>query len=210
MGMTDQYLHEIYKKEFPNPKRGKIALLGSTDNELSRGDLYDLALGNWDINSDWTLPKKYNAIISTRCPYFAKDPLLFIQKCHENLKKNGEIFLDWGLGDHWRFPRYKVGWIKEGEHEWAYHEDNKLWSTVWDDSFLEDKEFQKFEDRVRELGHIKGYVKDTIFQEVPNVLRLEEIEKYFTVTYKIKSFWIYESDLGPRPQLYIFIKGVKK
>ena len=35
-------------------------------------------MGNWDINTDWELKKKYNTIICTRCAYFAKNPEDFI------------------------------------------------------------------------------------------------------------------------------------
>ena len=122
MGRTNFILDAVYKDKFPI--KGPIALLGFKDNRISSGDLYDLELGNWNINSDWKLPKKYNSIISTRCPYFAKNPKDFIKRCYDNLEDNGEIFLDWGLGDHWRFENYKVGWVKDGEHEFAYKNDN--------------------------------------------------------------------------------------
>ena len=106
MGRSNGYLFPFYKKHIiPN---GKVALLGFTENNLFDGDLYDLRLKNWNINSDWKLKTNYDTIISLRCPYFAKNPLEFIKKCHENLSEGGKIYLDWGLGDHWRFPTYKI------------------------------------------------------------------------------------------------------
>ena len=45
-----------------------------------------------------------------------------------------EIFLDWGLGDHWRFKNYKVGWFKDGEHEWFYNKtSNDLYIRLFND-----------------------------------------------------------------------------
>ncbi len=186
------------------PKKEPIAILGSTENNFnfSNIDLYDLRLNNWNINSDWKLNKKYNSIISTRCPYFAKDPKIFIEKCHEHLNDNGEIFVDWGLGDHWRFKNYKIGWVKSGEHESFYEEGNYLWSTVWDDSFMDHPQFLLFEERVKRFGYED--IKKAIIDEVPSILDLEFIKKYFDIKYDLLTLW------EDAPQLYIFIKGVKK
>ena len=199
MGKTDSVLDSIYRDNFPteNPK----ALLGFTNNIWTDGDLYDYQLGNWDINSEWNLPKKYKSIISTRCPYFAKDPKDFIKRCYDNLEENGEIFLDWGLGDHWRFKNYKIGWVKDGEHEWFYNEDNFLWSTVFDKSFLKHEHYLLFEERVKKFGYTD--VEKAIYEEVPMVLELDYIKKYFNINYELLCVW---EDF---PQLYIFIRGIK-
>ena len=199
MGKSDSLLRPIYSAMFP--KKGDIALLGFTTNDWSRGDLYDLRYNNWDINSNWQLEKKYDSIISTRCPYFSKNPYDFIKRCHENLKTGGEIFLDWGLGDHWRFKNYKIGWLKDGEHEYAYDENNYLWSTVWHDSFLEHPQFKLFEERVKKFGY--DDVKQAIYGEVPFILDLEWIKKYFNISYSIITLW------EEKPQIYFFIKGEK-
>ena len=199
MGKTDNIIQPIYLRHFP--KKNPIALLGFTDNRWSEGDLYDYQLDNWDINSDWKLPKKYKSIISTRCPYFSKNPIDFIKRCYDNLEDGGEIFLDWGLGDHWRFKNYKIGWVKDGEHEYAYADDNFLWSTVWHDSFLDDPQYKLFEERVKKFGY--NNVKKAIFDEVPIVTNLEEIQKYFDIECHLFTVW---EDF---PQLYILIKGVK-
>ena len=200
MGKTDVRIRPIYEKLFP--KEGDIALLGFTSNDFSRGDLYDMSLNNWDINSNWSLPKKYDAIISTRCPYFAKDPEDFVKRCWDNLKPGGQVFLDWGLGDHWRFENYKIGWVKEEEHEFFYKKDNFLWSAVWDDSFLDNQEFILFSQRVEKHGYKD--VKKAVFEEVPAVLHISAINKYFDTCYNLKAFW------EESPQLYIMINGVKK
>jgi|TARA_Y100000310_G_scaffold122315_1_gene120977 SAM-dependent methyltransferase len=200
MGKSDPYLKHIYGTMFPNS--GEIALLGFTNNDWSYGDLYDLRLGNWDINSDWSLPKKYDAIVSTRCPYFAQDPEDFIRRCHENLKEGGQIFIDWGLGDHWRFEKFKVGWVKDNEHEYAYDKNNYLWSTLWDDRFLDNDQVKLFEQRIKKFGYTD--LKQAIYDEVPKVLNLSYVEKYFGTGYQLFTLW------EEMPQLYIFLKGIKR
>ena len=142
MGVSDTILTPIYKKLIL--PHGETALLGFQNNKLFSGDLYDLGLNNWNINSDWQLDKKYDTIISLRCPYFSKDPQDFIKRCSEHLRDDGVLYLDWGLGDHWRFKDYKIGWVKNNEHEYAYGENNYLWSCVWSDKFLKDKEYKLF------------------------------------------------------------------
>ena len=106
MGRTNPIIYPFYD-HFIKPS-GSTALLGFTENDLFAGDLYDLQLNNWDINSNWKFEKKYDTIISLRCPYFAEDPKAFIKKCYENLNEDGKLYVDWGLGDHWRFNNNKI------------------------------------------------------------------------------------------------------
>jgi len=129
MGQSDAALYaNLY---YPNIiLEGDVALLGFENNQYFNGDCYDLKLGNWNINSEWELDKKYDTIVSLRCPYFAKDPEDFIKRCYRHLNESGKLYVDWGLGDHWRFDKFKIGWVKDGEHEYAYKEDNFLWSAV--------------------------------------------------------------------------------
>ena len=107
MGRSDPHVLTFYNKTV-KPK-GSIALLGFSNNNFYNGDLYDLSLDNWNINSEWILKKKYDTIICTRCAYFAEDPWDFIERCHEHLNKDGVLYVDWGLGDHWRFEGVR-GW----------------------------------------------------------------------------------------------------
>ncbi|MAH42846.1 hypothetical protein CL614_03935 [archaeon] len=201
MGRSDPIILPIYNGNIP--RKEPAALLGYTKNVFGFNDvtLFDLEIGNWNINSDWKLDKKYKSIICTRCPYFAKNPEEFIQKCYENLDDNGEIFLDWGLGDHWRFKSYKIGWTKDNEQEYAYEDDNFLWSAIWDESFLNHKQYKIFENMVKKFDY--SNVKEAIFKEVPHVLELSFIKKYFHVQYEMLALW------EDSPQLYIFIKGIK-
>jgi SAM-dependent methyltransferase len=201
MGRTDSIIFPWYKSLINNLK-GDVALLGFQNTNHFNGDLYDDTLGNWNINSEWSLKKKYDTIICTRCAYFAKNPEDFILKCYDSLKPNGEIYIDWGLGDHWRFPLYKIGWVRDGEHEYAHKDDNFLWSTVWDDSFLENDDFKIFESNVLKLGY--DDVKAAIFSEVPEILDVSFIDEYFDSSIDMLTVW---EDL---PQLYILISGIRK
>jgi len=200
MGKSDPYYFNFCNQHIK--PQGETALLGFTNNNNFRGDLYDLSLNNWDINSEWTLTQKYDTIICTRCAYFAKEPENFILRCHNYLNENGVLYVDWGLGDHWRFPNYKVGWVKNGEHEWAYKEDNYLWSTVWDDLFIDNNEFQTFSQRIQK--HNYQNTKVAIFDEVPKIINIGFINTLFETEYNMLTLW---EDL---PQLYILISGTKK
>ena len=199
MGKSDPYILSFYRS-FIDPA-GDTALLGFTNNSWFTGDLYDKSLENWDINSQWELSKKYDTIVCTRCAYFAKDPEDFITRCYNNLNENGTLFVDWGLGDHWRFENYKIGWVKDGEQEYAYGKDNYLWSTIWDDSFEKEKIFQLFAERVKKFGYEN--IKESIFEEVPTILNLKFVEKKFKIAYNLITLW------EDYPQLYILIKGKK-
>lgn len=200
MGKSNEYIIPFYHKHI-KPK-GKTALLGFFENSIFKGDLYDLSLGNWDINSNWNLNKKYDTIICTRCAYFAKNPQDFISRCHAHLNPGGCLYVDWGLGDHWRFKNYKIGWVKDGEHEYAYGNNNFLWSTVWSDKFLSDAQFKLFEKRVEKFGY--SNIKDVITKEVPSILQLEDFCALFNISYKTLCLW---EDL---PQLYILFSAYKK
>ena len=130
MGRSDKYIFNFYRQNIK--PYGKSALLGFVDNSLFEGDLYDLSLGNWQINSDW---------------------------------------------------------------------NNFLWSTVWDDEFLRDAEFHKIAKNIQKFGY--SNLKRSIFNEVPKVLELEYIKKYFTIRHRTLSLW---EDL---PQTYTLIHGIK-
>ena len=200
MGRSDLMLNSFYRENI-KPK-GDVALLGFVDNVHLAGDLYDIALKNWDINSDWQLQKKYDTIVCTRCAYFAKNPEDFIKRCYDNLKEGGILYVDWALGDHWRFDNYKIGWVKDGEQEHAYNSNNYLWSAVWDDEFLDHPQFQLFSERVKKFGY--NSVEAALFEEVPSLLRLQTIKEFFKTSYEIITLW---EDM---PQVYILISGIRK
>ena len=218
MGMSDPILYE--KLYYPNIiPEGEVALLGFTNNQRFKGDLYDLQLGNWNINSDWKLEKKYDTIICLRTAYFAKDPVNFIKKCYESLNDGGMLHVDWGLGDHWRYENYKIGWLKDGEQEQAYEEGNYLWSTVWDNEKIgNNEEFLVFKDICKEYGYDK-INKELIYKEVPNILTYQDIEKHFSIIEQqsfdltTRSVWTTADNVNlimnsrnDLPQFYVLLK----
>ena len=200
MGRNTPKIMEFYKKHIKTIE--PVALLGYTNNDYFNGELFDLALGNWDINSEWDLGKKYQTIICTRCAYFCINPLGFIKNCHKHLLDGGILYVDWGLGDHWRFSNFKIGWAKEGEQEFAYRNNNYLWSTVWDQEFMEHDQYKKFERLTKVFGY--NNVREAIFTEIPVILYLNAIRDYFSVEYDI-----FTLD-KPNPQMYVFIEGEKR
>lgn len=196
MGKSNSYVFPFYKNTI-KPK-GAVALLGFADNNLFEGDLYDLSLGNWEINSDWSLPKKYDTIISTRCPYFAKEPELFVKKVYDHLNEGGVAYLDWGLGDHWRFDNYKIGWVKDGEHEYAYKDDNYLWSILWDGNYSKHFHAKDFLQNCKKFGY--DDLNEAITKEVPVTLDPSQLNYWSDISVDMLSLW------SDAPQLYILYK----
>lgn len=116
------------------------------DNDFSKQivsssarDFFDLSVSNWNINSSsWNIEKnKYDLIVCTRCAYFAEDPKSFITRCLELLKEDGILFVDWGMGDHWRFPQHRIGWIYDDTHEFmeVNGQRSHLHSCFWEPYF---------------------------------------------------------------------------
>lgn len=201
MGKSNYYLNPIYEKILPKSK--PMALLGFDNipnfiKNKENIDLYDLKLNNFEINSDWELNRKYNSIICTRCLYFCKDPIKFFEKCKTYLHEDGQIFVDFGLGHHWsKFNNFKVGWTKDGEHEWEYQEGNYLWSCIWDDEFLKDEQVQLFQQRIKKFGY--NDLTLAVRDEVPSLIKKNDLERLFSeVDLRFLALW---EDM---PQLYIF------
>jgi hypothetical protein len=210
MGKSDPYIFSFYSKQLPKINYSSIALLGqSKHNDFTNTiqspikDLYDLQLNNWDINSDWSLERKYNLIVCTRCAYFAKDSFAYIKKCLSYLEPGGFLFTDWGYGDHWRFNNFKIGWVKDGEHEYSQYGNVKsyLHSGIWHENFQTSNEFIKFKQNViakkyyDNLDNFSGILKN----EVPSMIMPEDIKLLGASqqVYDIISLW------PDSPQLYI-------
>lgn len=199
MGKSDSIVFAEYRELLRGISADSVAFLGfQGENEFTRSidarvrSFYDLALGNWDINSQWSLVDSFDLVVSTRCPYFASDPADFVNRCVAHTRPGGHVLLDWGLGDHWRFPNFKVGWVKDGEHEWAYNENNKLYSCFWRDEFSDEPEVKAFWDAVRLLHKYEcSSVTDVIRQEVPAIV----VYAYEKIRFKF--LW------PDSPQLYI-------
>lgn len=209
MGKSDPHVLEFYRKQISNQIYRKVAFLGFSKPSSFTNSIYadqksffDLSLGNWNINdSTWSFEDDYDLVVSTRCPYFSKNPKQFIENCISMTQKsqNATIFLDWGLGDHWRFDNFKVGWLKDNEHEYAYNQENLLWSCIWRDEFLKNKSFIEFSNRILKFGYFD--TKKSIYDEIPSILNLDKDtfleDQGCKVSYEMLSLW------EDRPQLYI-------
>ena len=166
-------------------------------------DFFDFSLGNWEINRfPYDIDKKYDLVLCTRCPYFCSNPILFLEECHRILKPGGKIFIDWGLGDHLRFDKFRVGFKDENFHEYGYSEDNFLYSCLWDHGFINHDEVLKFSHRIKKFGYddLNAAVKN----EIPSILKLEDVGKLFkNLAVGFAALW------EDQPQLYIVLQGEK-
>jgi SAM-dependent methyltransferase len=202
MGKSDSFIFDEYEKILSGVQASSVAFLGfSKENEFTRKirapvrDFYDLSLDNWNIKEDWQLRCKYDLIACTRCAYFSDEPAVFVNKCKEHLTKDGHALIDWGLGDHWRFSDYKVGWVRNGEHEHAYGQNNLLSSCYWRDDLVDNENVKAFWDAVRQ-DPARGYsdkssLTDVVREEVPKLV------DYPVKKLAIKFLW------PDSPQLYI-------
>ncbi len=209
MGKSDPIVFKWYLSHVRD-KYENVAFLGfDGENNFSRlvnsdnRDFYDLSLGNWNINDrDWNIDKKYDAVICTRCAYFSKDPASFIKNCLDILNDRGHLLVDWGIGDHWRFSNYKVGWVKNGEHEHCYGSDNFLWSALWNKEFLRHSECKKFSSWVQKMGY--DDLEQAIIDEVPSIIDPADIVSLFkSASVDILCLW------KDSPQLYMLLNCTK-
>lgn len=202
MGKSDSLIFPEYAKILFDISYRSIAFLGfSSENpftEMLNGKerhFYDLSIGNWDINTSWTLKQKYDLIVCTRCAYFSKFPDDLIARIKEHLNSGGHALVDWGLGDHWRFQNYKIGWLRDGEQEYAYSKNNFLYSCYWNDKLYESTEVQAFWNAVKNNEQFKYSELDSldavVRREVPSIVDYE-YKKIVT-----KFLW------PESPQLYI-------
>lgn len=216
MGKTDPFVFSAYKNVLnsflgENKKFESVCFLGQPGtNALSRqinfikADFYDSSVRNWNINDEkWDIPAgEYDLIVCTRCAYFAKDVESFFSNCKKLLKEGGILLVDWGLGDHWRYENYKIGWVKDGEHESFYQDDNFLWSTIWHESFKNHPNYLLFEDRVKPLGYEN--VRKAMTEETPEIYSILEQQANFDFVIDIQTYW------EDSPQLYFIFCGSKK
>lgn len=208
MGKSDPHVFKFYSRQISNKKFGNVAFFGQPgENVLSNlivsesNFFYDLSLKNWNINVfPYKVDEKFDLIVCTRCAYFCKEPKRMIEEFKEMLNPGGEILVDWGLGDHWRFKDFKVGWVKNKEHEWAYEEDNKLWSVLWDNSFLNDTSVVKFANSIKRFGY--DDILKSIDNEFPVIFKPRDMfcPKVRECVVSFLPLWCNEE-----PQLYISI-----
>lgn len=202
MGRSDPFVFDEYESMVSGLTDAKsVAFLGfSHENLVTRlfhnsqtRDFFDLALRNWDINDDWSLDKTYDMIVCTRCAYFARQPDVFVEKCRKHLSHGGHALIDWGLGDHWRFESYKVGWVRGGEHEYAYRPDNFLHSCFWNSELSSRPDVSDFwKAAARRGGYDSSKTLDEVVrEEVPALVTYE--------TERLTTRFLWPND----PQLYI-------
>ena len=201
MGKSDPYLLNFYNSLIDSRSYENIGFFGqSGENFLSKSlnsknrSFYDLSLNNWNINDlPYEIDEKFDLIVCTRCAYFCKHPYDLIESFMKMLNPNGSILIDWGLGDHWRFEKYKVGWIKDSEQEYAYAEDNFLWSCIWHDSFRNNSHVKIFENNIKKFGY-NNELKKIIEKEVPYILDLQNVDAQVFINHL--TLW------PDKPQLY--------
>lgn len=211
MGKSDPHVFNWYLQQLPK-NVGNVAFLGfSGPNDFTRSIsaqnafYYDLTLGNWEINSpNWNIPKgAFDLVVCTRCAYFASNPNEFIKQAFSILKRGGMLFVDWGLGNHWNFPMFKVGHVRGGEHETIQYGNfsSRLYSTFWDDRLENDSNVVQFRNLISRFGYDYSLtLGDIIRQEVPAILKPTNIGPA-----QIRTLLLWPES----PQLYISTTFIK-
>ena len=218
MGKSDSYVFPWYtntlRKTISFETVANAAFLGQAhENALSKHfttsnkKFYDIALDNWRINDEvWNIEENtFDVAICTRCAYFSNDPHSLVEKMLSIVKCGGKVFIDWGLGDHWRLQPYKVGWIKNGLHESVSYQthESKLYSCFWIDDLENHEQVIKFKNELHRQGlydMFKVNLGDIIRHEVPNILDASEFKPIH-----IDALKLWDSE----PQLYISTLYVK-
>lgn len=202
MGKSDPYVFEWYSRRIRVERGSRVLFLGQprhnafTESLGVIAEFRDITLGNWDINGTLEADERFDAVICTRCAYFAESPDRFLSDCRKVARS---VHVDWGLGDHWRFSKYRVGWRDAEEHEYADYggKRNFLHSTVWREDFILNDQVKAFESLVHRFGY--SSLVDAIHAEVPTVHSLSEDWDCSFLT-----LW------PDRPQLYVLTSWSEK
>ena len=135
---------------------------------------YDIELDNWNINHfPYDVREKFDLIVCTRVAYFSKDPKMMLTQFKNFLKPDGKILVDWGLGDHWRFQDFAIGWKHHGYQEFAYREKNYLWSSYHSKNLKSKKNYALFEHFCKRFGY--DYVESAIDKEVDVIITDKDV-----------------------------------
>lgn len=214
MGRSDQIVFEFYTRVMGinlNKHFDSVGCFGqpkeNTFTKMIRSRkkcFFDLSLNNWNINLfPYVSKEKFDLLICTRTAYFSKNPLEMIKEFKKLLRPGGKILIDWGLGDHWRFERFKIGWLKDQEHEFAYSEKNYLWSCYLSEKMIKSLDFSKFEKNCKKFGY--DSILNAIKEEVPFVLHEKELKELGINIIVEKSMFLWPE----APQLYtcLLIEG---
>jgi len=181
MGKSDPHVFNFYFRNIDLSKKYKsVGFFGQAcDNSLTslikadKKTFFDLSIGNWNVNKFPYQSEKFDLIVCTRCAYFCKTPVDMMQNFYDCLEAGGNLFVDWGLGDHWRFDEYRVGWKSNGDHEWAYQKNNFLWSCLWEKQFMTVENVLNFAQQIEKFGY--DDLHNAVLNEVPSIITLEEI-----------------------------------
>lgn len=204
MGKSDRHVFQLYHEVLGHVDTHieSVAFLGfDSETDFTRSipaatrKYFDRKLKNWEINSKWDLGQKFDLIVCTRCAYFARDPWYLVNSCRDHLNPGGYALIDWGLGDHWRFTDYKVGWVRGDEHEYAYDPENLLHSCYWNKELSYDKEAERFWSAVKSNKSLvygnETSLDDVVRREVPSLISYE--------TEVVRTLFLWPED----PQFYI-------
>ncbi len=179
MGRSDGIVFPWYAERMRSVAGQRILFLAQPGhNSLSHSlgpsasHFFDLSLGNWDINqeADWPSPE-VDAVICTRGAYFSERPLDFVERCLRSVRPGGIVFIDWGLGDHWRFKKFRVGWRDQEEHEYSTVGDRRchLQSAAWNSCLEDHPQVAAFREWIKPFGY-EGKLGPHVLKEVPSVL----------------------------------------
>ena len=158
--------------------------------------------------------KKYDLIVCSRVAYFSNDLKYFVDSCYDRLNNGGVFIVDFGLGDHWRFDNYKVGWFLNRDrdlythaHEHSVYNNKKqhLWSVVWNNHFCENRVVNDFFECVKDVNdyYFNKSINDVVLNET-NCLDYSYIKNKFAFCFlDFLMLW------PESPQLYIFLFLVK-
>jgi hypothetical protein len=215
MGKSDPIVFREYSTILPRHRFDAVAFLGYRNEnafttvikskirhfyDINPDKSSDFESFVWNINEGFQPNRKYDLIVATRCPYFSKNPAAFVEDCMNSLNPGGMLLCDWGLGDHWRFKSYKVGWVRDGEHEWAYEQNNLLHSCLWNKEIANNDETIAFWKYAKKAG---AYDDTKTLESVIN----EEVPALCDYDYdflRVLMMW------PEAPQLYLITVTIKK
>jgi len=203
VGKSDSFVFPWYRRNVKVPAGSRVLFLGQTHHNAftaaleAESEFRDIELGNWDINGDLQSDSKYDAVVCTRCAYFSESPQRFVDQCMRVLRDGGSLYADWGLGDHWRFPRFRVGWMSNGEREYAQYggERQYLHSAAWKDSLENHPAVLDFKQNIRRHGYEERLLRPVIQEEVDSVLEIPPNAEVSCL-----SLW------PDSPQLYVLLR----
>lgn len=214
MGKSNQIVFPWYARSLPRRHFENVCVLGAVGRDAftnsimaSRMEFHDITLDGWTIDEPWCNVQgqaHYDLIVCTRCAYFSSNPEAFVDRCRRLTSRNGIVFIDWGLGDHWRQVPYLVGWCDK-EHSIAEHVEfrtvdgrnhiSRLQSCFWTHALEQHGEARTFRNWIRMHGYDDDRaLTEIVTSEVPCIL---DDTSHVPTSVHLLSLW------PDAPQLYI-------